>query len=101
MWGVWDRAHNTLLEIAAEMGVPLAGLVVVGWLVAFWVLIRGALVRRRDLVVPVAALSVAGIAVLHSLVDFSLQIPGFTLVVLALVGGGLAQAARNSTATEG
>jgi O-antigen ligase len=101
MWGVWDRAHNTLLEIAAEMGVPLAGLVVVGWLVAFAVLIRGALVRRRDLIVPVAALAVAGIAVLHSLVDFSLQIPGFTLVALALVGGGLAQAARNSTATEG
>ena len=26
IWGVWDLAHNTLLEIAAEMGVPLAAL---------------------------------------------------------------------------
>ena len=30
LWGVWDMAHNTLLEIAADMGVPLAALVVGG-----------------------------------------------------------------------
>jgi len=96
MWGVWDRAHNTLLEIAAEMGIPLAGLVTATWLVAFAVLLRGALRRRRGMIVPVAALAVAGIAALHSLVDFSLQIPGFALVDLAIIGAGLAQATRNS-----
>ena len=42
MWGVWDIAHNTLLEIAADMGVPIAALVVVAWIVIFAVLIRGA-----------------------------------------------------------
>lgn len=91
VWGVWDMAHNTLLEIAADMGVPIAALVVAAWIVIFAVLIRGALVRRRDLIVPVAALCVALLAVLHSLVDFTLQIPGYAIVALSLVGAGLVQ----------
>jgi O-antigen ligase len=91
MVGVWDIAHNSLLEIAADMGVPVATLVVVAWIFVFTVLIRGALIRRRDLVVPVAALAVAILAVLHSLIDFSLQIPGYAIVALALIGTGLAQ----------
>ena len=91
MVGVWDRAHNTLLELAADMGVPLAALVSVGWIVIFAILIHGIRVRRRDLLVPVSALSVATLAVLHSLVDFSLQIPGYAIPALALVGAGLAQ----------
>lgn len=91
IWGTWDMAHNSLLEIAAEMGVPIAALVVVGWLVIFAVLIRGASVRRRALIVPVAALCVALLAVVHSLIDFSLQIPGYAIVALSLVGAGLSQ----------
>ena len=91
MWGIWDIAHNTLLEIASDMGVPIAVLVVIAWVVIFAVLIHGARVRRRDLIIPVAALAVGLVAVLHSLIDFSLQIPGYSIVALALIGTGLAQ----------
>jgi O-antigen ligase len=91
VWGVWDMAHNTLLEIAVEMGLPIAALVVAAWLVIFAMLIRGALVRHRDLIVPVAALCIALLAVLHSMVDFTLQIPGYAIVAMALIGAGLAQ----------
>jgi O-antigen ligase len=91
VWGVWDKAHNTLLEIAADMGVPIAALIVIVWIVIFAVLIRGALVRRRGLVTPVAALAVSTLAVLHSLIDFTLQIPGYAIVALSLIGAGLAQ----------
>jgi O-antigen ligase len=91
VWGVWDMAHNTLLEIAADMGVPIATLVVIAWTVIFAVLVRGALVRRRGLLAPVAALAVATLAVLHSLIDFTLQIPGYAIVALSLIGAGLAQ----------
>lgn len=94
VWGVWDKAHNTLLEIAADMGVPIAALVVVVWIVIFAVLVRGAAIRRRGLLAPVAALAVATLAVLHSLIDFSLQIPGYAIVALSLVGAGLAQSFR-------
>jgi O-antigen ligase len=91
MWGIWDLAHNTLLEIAAEMGLPIAVLVVIAWIMIFSVLIRGTFVRRRDLIFPVVALAVAMLAVLHSMIDFSLQIPGYAVVALSLVGVGLTQ----------
>jgi O-antigen ligase len=91
MWGVWDRAHDTLLELAADMGLPLAALVVLAWLVVFGVLVSGVRTRRRDLIIPVSAFAVAMLACLHSLVDFSLQIPGYAIVAFALVGAGLAQ----------
>jgi O-antigen ligase len=94
MWGVWDIAHNTLLEIASDMGVPIATLVVVAWIVVFCVLFRGVWLCR-DLIVPAAAFSVAVLAVLHSLIDFTLQIPGYSIVALALIGAGLAQSAKS------
>jgi O-antigen ligase len=93
-WGIWDRAHSTPLEIAAEMGIPLTAALCCWWagvIVALW---RGIQTRRRDLSIPLVAFSVAGIALLHSAIDFSLQIPGFTIVVFALVGAGLAQSYR-------
>jgi O-antigen ligase len=98
VWGVWDMTHNTLLQIAAEMGVPIAGLVVLAWLVIFAVLCRGTLVRTGGLIAPVAALAVALLAVMHSLIDFSLQIPGYAIVALSLIGVGLAQSFRRRKA---
>ena len=73
------------------MGLPFAALVVVGWTMILALLVRGIVTRRRDLIIPVAALSTAILAVLHSLIDFSLQIPGYAIVVFALVGAGVAQ----------
>lgn len=91
MWGVWDKAHNTPLELASDLGLPLAGLITVAWLIVLGLLIRGMLTRRRDVIVPVGAFAVAIIGLTHSLIDFSLQIPGYAIVVFALVGAGLAQ----------
>jgi O-antigen ligase len=91
MFGVWDLAHSTPLELAAELGIPLAALVAAGWIVMFIVLTHGVGRRRREAVIPLAALAVALIAVLHSSIDFSLQIPGYSIVVFALLGLGLSQ----------
>ncbi len=91
MWGTWDLAHSTILELAAELGIPFAGLVVIAWVIVLAVLVRGVRICRRDIVVPIAALSVAILALSHSLIDFSLQIPGYAIVVFALLGAGLAQ----------
>jgi O-antigen ligase len=96
-WGVWDRAHNTLLELAAELGLPFAGMVLAGWLMVLAVLIYGVKVRRRDRIVPIAALSVSLLAVLHSLIDFSLQIPGYAIMVFAIAASGLSQSFRVDT----
>jgi hypothetical protein len=81
--------------MASEMGVPLAGVVVAAWFGAFAVMSYGLWSRKRDHIVVIAALSVASLAILHSLIDFSLQIPGFAIGVFALVGAGLAQSFRS------
>jgi hypothetical protein len=90
-WGVWDRAHNTFLEFASEGGIPLAIAIATAWLIILAMLANGVRCRRRDMVYPVTALSVAVICLCHAMVDFSLQIPGFAIVVFALTGVGLAQ----------
>jgi O-antigen ligase len=101
IWGTWDLAHSTPLELAAEMGLPLAALVVGGWCVIFAVLIHGVRTRRRDLIVPLAALCVALLTCLHSLVDFSLQVTGLAIVVFGLVGSGLAQSFSSQAKARG
>ena len=67
MYGTYDRAHNTLLELAAEAGIPLASLVVIGWMIGLGVLVHGVRIRRRDRIIPAAALAVAALAGFHSL----------------------------------
>jgi O-antigen ligase len=95
--GVFDLAHSTPLELAADLGIPLAAAIGFAWILILALLIRAALRRRRDGIVPLAALSVALIGLLHSMVDFSLQIPGYAIVAFAVVGGGLGQSFRTST----
>jgi O-antigen ligase len=95
MQGVWDLAHSTPLELAAELGIPFAGLVAVAWGAALVILARGLRGSRRNSPAPLAALAVALIALLHSCIDFSLQISGYAIVAFALVGIGLAQSFPN------
>jgi O-antigen ligase len=90
-WGVWDRAHSTPLELATDLGLPLATLIIVAWLVVLGILIRAIFTRRRNLVVLVGAFAVASLALAHSCIDFSLQISGYSIIVFALVGAALSQ----------
>jgi hypothetical protein len=93
-WGVWDRAHNTFLELMAEVGIPISVLLALGWVMMFAVLVRGVSVRRRGVGRPAVALGILVAATLHSMVDFHLQIPAFSITVFAVVGVGLAQSFR-------
>ncbi|MFC0242377.1 O-antigen ligase family protein [Rhodopseudomonas telluris] len=94
--GFWNAAHSTPLELASEIGLPLALLVATGWLVMLIVYARGVLYRSRDAVLPLAAAAIASLALLHSSVDFSLQIPGYSIPFFALFGVGLAQSFSSS-----
>jgi O-antigen ligase len=95
--GVWDRVHNTVLELAVEVGVPMTLLLCAGWLLFFSRLLRGVAIRRQNIALPAAAMAILAIATTHSMVDFSLQIPGFSIIVFAIVGVGLAQSARSNS----
>ena len=92
-WGVWDFAHSTILEIAVEMGVPVALMVVGGCVASLFILIRAA--QRSSEHSRSALSAISGIAVLsylHSTIDFSLQIPGYLIPFGILLGCGLARA---------
>lgn len=93
--GIWDRAHSVTLEIASEMGIPFASLIIVCWLLILILMGRGILIRKRDEILPLAAFWISILALLHSQIDFSLQIPGFAVPVCAVVGMGLAQASSS------
>ena len=88
-----DLAHSTPLETMVEVGVPVA---VVGFaivLIPWGVSLYGALMRRRaHRYLPGAAFAVAAVPILHSVVDFSLQMPAIGFAVSALLGMGWAQA---------
>jgi O-antigen ligase len=94
MWGRWDIAHSTPLELASDIGIPLALLIAIGWVVALIVLTFALRGQRSAMSLPLSAFAVSLIGLLHSSVDFSLQITGYSIVVFALLGLGLSQAIR-------
>jgi O-antigen ligase len=88
-----DLAHSTPLETMVEVGVPMAlvgfAIVLIPWGVSLY----GSVTRRRaHRYLPAAAFAVAAVPILHSMVDFSLQMPAIGFVVSALLGMGWAQA---------
>lgn len=94
--GRWDLAHSTPLELAADLGIPLAAAIGLCWMLFLALLLRAAGRGGREGIVPLAAFSFALVGLLHSMVDFSLQIPGYAIVAFAVVGVGLSQSFQNS-----
>ena len=93
-WGVWDYAHSTILEMAVEMGVPVAALAVLASLASLFLLVRAALRsegRSRRTLAAITGMAV--LSYLHSTIDFSLQIPGYLILFGMMLGCGLARAA--------
>jgi O-antigen ligase len=86
-----DKAHSTPVELFVETGwlglMPGLLLVSVPWCIC----LLGAWRRRRQRYLMAAAVAVSGIAILHSSVDFSLQIPAIAFVSTAFLGMGWAQ----------
>lgn len=90
-YGIWEQAHNSILEAAAEMGIPFAFCLGIGWFACLVVLFRGMLRRKRDAILPTAAFWIGLLVILHSQLDFPLQISGFALAVCPILGMGMAQ----------
>ncbi len=87
----WDKAHNSYLELAFELGIP-ATLAIVSTFVWFaGVCIHGLVKRNRRHVFAAIGLSATMLVGTHALVDFSLQIPGFTVGYILIVSIAWAQ----------
>ena len=84
--GLVDHAHNDYIEFASELGligfIPLSLFV----LVSLWAAIRAQSLRRSQLMRGMAFASVMGISaiLIHSTVDFNLQIPANALMFIFL-----------------
>jgi O-antigen ligase len=92
IWFVWDKAHNTYIEIFQGLGVLFGVLLIAAVVGLVWQCLKGARTRQRDATIPAIAASVSFLVGVNALVDFSLQIQAVTLTYMAILGAGVAQA---------
>ena len=86
-----DKAHSTPLEFLSEMGL-VGGIPALAACLLPWGVCLLAALRRRHRQLPALVFAVVAVAILHSLIDFSLQMPAIGFLVSALLGVGWANA---------
>jgi O-antigen ligase len=95
----YDKAHSTPVELYVETGilgtVPGLGMALIPLGVCLW----GALRRRHNRHLVVAAVTVPAVAMLHSTVDFSIQMPAIAFMSAAFLGMGWAQTFDRTSGT--
>ena len=84
-----DKAHNTFLEHALELGLPVASI----FYVAFFILF---LICWRQGHRPIPAIGAASTVMVgtHALLDFSLQLPAVALLFSTILGTASGRACR-------
>lgn len=87
----FNRGHSDILEMLLDYGLPAASLVIMAFVLIFAGLWHGITTRRRNGLFAVLGLAAGLMVILHTCVDFSLQIPGIAMLWAALLGTGLAQ----------
>lgn len=95
----FDKAHNTYLELAMELGIPAATALVLAVTGIAIVCLRGWKRRRRLFVYPWLSICATMLVSLHAMVDFSLQIPAVAIQFAAILAIGCAQSWRGQTDT--
>jgi O-antigen ligase len=85
IYGVWDRAHDSFLEGYLGLGVPFAIAASAAYGVLIWILLRGLRERHRLRFVPAMGIAALVTVSLHSVVDFSLQIPSMNVYFAAMM----------------
>lgn len=88
---IWDKAHNTYLENALELGIPAAIALNLSILLVALRALKGMRSRKRDWTIPGIGVAATIVVGLHSLVDFSLQIPAVSVLYAFILGLAVAQ----------
>lgn len=94
----WKKAHNTYLENMLELGIPAAMALNLAIALIAWRALRAIPVRRRGRIYLVLGVSATILVGLHSLVDFSLQIPAVSAAYAFIMGVAAAHAYREGKA---
>lgn len=93
----FDKAHNTYLEAAFDLGIPFAALLVLAVLLVVARCFRGFHNRGRDRELAGLGFFVSLFVGIHALFDFHLQIPGMVCVYAAVLGVAWAQSWSSRT----
>jgi len=88
---IYDKAHNTYLENIFELGIPAAASLFLALFGLLWLSLKGSLHRHRDWIYPATGVATSVLVGIHSLVDFSLQIPAIAISYSAIMGMAVAQ----------
>jgi O-antigen ligase len=92
----YDRAHNTWLENAFELGLPAALALYLALAGLAITCLRGVKRRHRDWVYPATGVAASVLVGLHATVDFSAQLPAVAILYACIMGIACAQS-RPST----
>jgi len=87
-----NDAHNEFLETAVELGIPGAVVFIAAILWIVYVCLAGVFRRRRDAELPLLGACAGVMLGIHSLVDFSLQIPAIATTFAMILGLAFANA---------
>jgi O-antigen ligase len=94
------QAHCDYLETIVELGLPAAILLFLSIASLLWICLRGVQRRRRNAVFPCIGVGATTLVAVHSLFDFSLQMPGVTATYWLLMGAAVAQSFNSSHSSE-
>lgn len=89
--GEWVRAHNSYLENTFELGIPAAAAFYLALLLMTLRIRRATVTRNRDRAFSCFALGCIAAAAVHSLFDFSLQMPAIAALFAVILAMGWAQ----------
>jgi len=89
--GFFLKGHNTYLENIFELGLPAALSLFAIFAGFLYLTFQGMRKRRHGVIYPAVGFSVTCLVALHSLVDFSLQIPAVAVTYSFIIGMACAQ----------
>ena len=87
----YRKAHNTYLEILLEVGVLGAVLIIGIHLYLVALMIKGVLLRKRGFIFPCIGVAATALIAVHSVVDFSIQIPAVAATYWLIMGAACSQ----------
>ena len=89
--GYVPNAHNDYLQLAFELGLPAAAVMMLAFAAVVLRCVVGVYSRRRDIAYPALAVAASALVGAHALVDSSLQIPAIATLLAFILGLGYSQ----------
>ena len=95
-WTRTVRAHNEFLDNALGMGIPATVALNLAVALLGALCVRGVIVRRRNTIYPATGTAAILLVALHSIVDFTLQVPAVAASLALVSGVACAQSWRSN-----